>query len=58
MPIIEDQYDNSGIEIIKDAIGKFVSREREDDEIICYSERSQSEEDWSADAADVLEDRH
>ena len=58
MPIIEDQYDNGGVEIIKQAIAEFISRENEDDEIMSFNERSQADEDWCADVADVLEDRN
>lgn len=53
MPVVQDWYDDSGAETVKEVIGEFLSRV--EDECADYTARRQAEEDWNADMADSLE---
>lgn len=55
MSVVMDSYDDNCAEIIKSTIEEFLRKQREDEEIIYYEERS-AEDDWKAEAADALED--
>lgn len=55
MASIEDRYEDDCKEIVKEVIGEFISKEREEKEILMYEEENQGKEDWIADASDILE---
>lgn len=55
MPVVMDSYDDSCVEVIKNAIDDFLKKQREDEEIIFYEEKRMAEEDWSAEEAEALE---
>lgn len=55
MSVVMDSYDDDCAEIIKNTIEEFLRKQREEEEIIYYEERRSAEEDWKAEAADVLE---
>jgi len=55
MPVVEDLLDDSNKEVVKEAIDMFLRRKVEEWETMGYSEERRAEEDWEADAADVLE---
>ena len=57
MSVIMDSYNDSCADNIKSEIEKFIVKQREDEDIMDYVERKRAEEDWKAEAADVLEDK-
>ena len=51
-----DSYDDSCVDNIKSEIEEFITKQREDEDIMDYVARRNAEDDWKAEAADVLED--
>lgn len=56
MSVIMDSYDDSCVDNIKSEIEEFITKQREDEDIMDYVARRNAEDDWKAEAADVLED--
>ncbi len=57
MPVVKDSLDDGNKEAVKEAVNEFVLRIMDDCETMGYSEERRAEEDWGADAADILENR-
>lgn len=57
MPVVKDSLDDGNKEAVKEAVNEFVLRIMDDCETMGYSEERRAEEDWDADAADILENR-
>ena len=53
----KDSLDDGNKEAVKEAVNEFVLRIMDDCETMGYSEERRAEEDWGADAADILENR-
>lgn len=56
MSVIMDSYNDSCVDNIKSEIEEFITKQREDEDIMDYMARRNAEADWKAEAADVLED--
>lgn len=57
MPVVADSYDDGNKETVKEVIDDFLRKRMESYETNSYSKEKRAEEDWLADAADVLEER-
>lgn len=57
MPVVRDSLDTSNIENISEDIENYLNRLIEAYETNGYSEEVRAEEDWKADAADILEEQ-
>lgn len=55
MPVVQDSLDTGNIENISEDVENYLNRLIEAYETNGYSEEARAEEDWKADAADVLE---
>lgn len=55
MAVVMDEYNDSCANDIKNIIEDFIKKQREESIITCYEKRKAAEDDWSADAADTLE---
>lgn len=57
MPVVEDFLDDGNKEYVKEEIEEFLRRKIEEFDTMGTSETRNAEEDWQADAADILEER-
>ena len=57
MPVVEDFLDDGNKEYVKEEIEEFLRRKIEEFDTMGISETRNAEEDWQADAADILEER-
>lgn len=57
MVSIHSISDDGNKEAVKEAVNEFVLRIMDDCETMGYSEERRAQEDWDADAADILENR-
>lgn len=57
MPVVRDSLDTGNIENISEDVENYLNRLMEAYETNGYSEEARAEEDWKADAADILEEQ-
>ena len=56
MPITEDELDDGNKVVIKEVVENYIIRLTEEYEMMGYSEEARAQEDWEADAADMMEE--
>lgn len=57
LPIVQDSFDDGNVETISEDIENYFQRVIEEFDTQGYSEEMRAEDDWTADAADILEEQ-